>query len=572
MKTKTLLLLLLIMALAVLTGCQPIQGPGSTLPGTSWALTSLDGALPLPGSTVTLNFGEDNTAAGSDGCNQYSTTYTISGSSISFGQPMAGTMMACPEPIMVQAAAYSQALAAADKVEINRNQLTLLNGRKAVATFVGVDQGLAGTAWQVLAYNNGREAVVSVLNGTDITALFDDSGQVTGNGGCNEYFASYQTSGNEIAIGAPGASRMACASPPGVMEQESEYLAALATAATFAVEGNKLEMRDSSGAIAVQMTRRFDVSPPAPAPGTPTGRVTAPKGVNIRSGPGTNYPVIGLAPFGAEAEIVGRSADGQWWAANIPAAPQGIGWASADFVAVQNAEDVPVIAASPPVYVPPAAPAPTAVPSPTAVPAPQMSFTASPTTIDQGQCATISWSVENVRAVWVYPLGQPYQQYPRAGQGQEQVCPPATTIYEMRVLLLDGTTVTQQVTVAVVPAAPENPLVGTAWQATGYNTGRGSVASPIVGTTITARFDAERVTGNTGCNDYFGPYYVSGSNIAFGSLGTGLSACDSPSGVMDQEAEYLAALQTAVSFRFDGNKLELRQANGAIAATYVRLQ
>ena len=65
---------------------------------------------------------------------------------------------------------------------------------------------------------------------------------------------------------------------------------------------------------------------------------------------------------------------------------------------------------------------------------------------------------------------------------------------------------------------------------------------------------------------------MSGSNIAFGSLGTGLSACDSPSGVMDQETEYLAALQTAVSFRFDGNKLELRQANGAIAATYVRLQ
>ena len=200
-------LLPFIIGLFVLTGCQPLQGPGSTLPGTNWALTSLDGALPLPGSTVTLNFGEDNTASGSDGCNQYSTTYTVSGSSISFGQPMAGTMMACPDPIMVQAAAYSQALAAADKVEINRNQLTLLNGRRAVATFVSVDQGLAGTAWQVIAYNNGREAVISVLNGSDITAAFDDSGQITGTGGCNDYFAAYQTSGNEIAIGAAGATR-----------------------------------------------------------------------------------------------------------------------------------------------------------------------------------------------------------------------------------------------------------------------------------------------------------------------------------------------------------------------------
>ena len=169
-------------------------------------------------------------------------------------------------------------------------------------------------------------------------------------------------------------------------------------------------MRDSSGAIAVQMTRNVSVSIPEPAPGAPVGRVTARQGVNIRSGPGSNYPVIGLAPYGAEGEIVGRSADGQWWATDIPAAPQGIGWASADFVAVQNADNVPVIAASPPAYVPPVAPAPTPVPPPTAIPTPEMSFTASPTTIDQGQCATISWSVENVRAVWVYQLGQPYQQ------------------------------------------------------------------------------------------------------------------------------------------------------------------
>ena len=81
------------------------------------------------------------------------------------------------------------------------------------------------------------------------------------------------------------------------MEQESEYLAALESAATFTVEGSQLEMRDSSGAIAVQMTRNLGVSIPEPAPGTPVGRVTARQGVNIRSGPGSNYPVIGLAPY-----------------------------------------------------------------------------------------------------------------------------------------------------------------------------------------------------------------------------------------------------------------------------------
>ena len=76
------------------------------LAGTSWVLSSLDGNLPVPDTTVTLQFGADGTASGTDGCNQYSTTFTQDGASLTINQPMASTMMACPEPIMNQAAAY----------------------------------------------------------------------------------------------------------------------------------------------------------------------------------------------------------------------------------------------------------------------------------------------------------------------------------------------------------------------------------------------------------------------------------------------------------------------------------
>ena len=177
----------------------------------------------------------------------------------------------------------------------------------------------------------------------------------------------------------------------------------------------------------------------------PTGRVTAPNGVNVRSGPGTNFPVLGVAPFGAEGEIIGRSADSAWWVVAIPTAPGGSGWVSADFVAASNAEDVPVIAPPPPpvVIIPTPAPTPTAMPQPTATPSAQMSFSADSTNINQGECTTIRWSVENVQAVWVYPQGQPYQQNPQVGQGSQQVCPPVTTTYEMRVLLRDGTVQTR---------------------------------------------------------------------------------------------------------------------------------
>ncbi|MCZ7589672.1 MAG: META domain-containing protein [Gaiella sp.] len=46
--------------------------------------------------------------------------------------------------------------------------------------------------------------------------------------------------------------------------------------------------------------------------------------------------------------------------------------------------------------------------------------------------------------------------------------------------------------------------------------------------------------------------------------------CDQPAGVMDQEAGYLAALETAATYRVEGSKLELRTADGAIAAQFQR--
>ncbi|MBK8047194.1 MAG: META domain-containing protein [Anaerolineales bacterium] len=178
----------------------------------------------------------------------------------------------------------------------------------------------------------------------------------------------------------------------------------------------------------------------------------------------------------------------------------------------------------------------------------------------------------NVQAVWVYPQGQPYQQFPQVGQGSQQVCPPTTTTYEMRVLLRDGSVVTQRVTVTVIAAAPTNPLAGTNWAVTGYYIG-GAVASPIVGTNLTTRFDSgSQLSGQAGCNTYSGGYSVSGSNISIGQFATGMSMCDTPPGVMEQEQSFISALQSSSTFRFDGNRLELRRWDGTITVMYTRLQ
>lgn len=46
----------------------------------------------------------------------------------------------------------------------------------------------------------------------------------------------------------------------------------------------------------------------------PTGyHITAADNLNIRSGPGLNFAVVGKLPYNAQADILGRGADDRWW-------------------------------------------------------------------------------------------------------------------------------------------------------------------------------------------------------------------------------------------------------------------
>ena len=88
---------------------------------------------------------------------------------------------------------------------------------------------------------------------------------------------------------------------------------------------------------------------PIPPPDSGVPMVTANTYVNVRSGPGTNYPIYGVAEPGASAEAVGISQDGSWYAVSIPSI--GTAWVSAEYVTPQNTEGLPVYDTPP---VPPA--------------------------------------------------------------------------------------------------------------------------------------------------------------------------------------------------------------------------
>ena len=84
MKNNTVRAMLVMAVLFMVAAPQAVQAAGSALAGTNWVLSTLNGQLPLPDTTVTLQLGDDGTATGSDGCNRFTTTYTASRSTISF--------------------------------------------------------------------------------------------------------------------------------------------------------------------------------------------------------------------------------------------------------------------------------------------------------------------------------------------------------------------------------------------------------------------------------------------------------------------------------------------------------
>jgi|APFre7841882724_1041349.scaffolds.fasta_scaffold03593_3 heat shock protein HslJ len=238
-------------------GCNTMTAAESAppLPGTAWVLSSLGGQAPLAGTPVTMQF-EDGVVAGSDGCNRYRNTFTAQGGKVELGSRGASTMMACPTPVMKQAEAFTAVLGKAKGYRVSGATLELLGADGAVlATFAAQSQSLAGTSWKVTSFNNGRQAVVSAISGTDLTMAFSEDGRVAGSSGCNRYNAAYTQDGRKLAFGPAAATRMACATPEGVMEQEQQFLKALGTVATARVEGDRVEMRTADDALAMMLVK-----------------------------------------------------------------------------------------------------------------------------------------------------------------------------------------------------------------------------------------------------------------------------------------------------------------------------
>jgi heat shock protein HslJ len=111
--------------------------PENPLAGTRWTATAYwDGSAmqeTLEGTLLSMNFGQDGSLNGSAGCNSYSSSYTVDGSSLVISAPSL-TNKACPEPegIAEQETAFVNALSTTSQFYIEAGQLYLLNATDQV--------------------------------------------------------------------------------------------------------------------------------------------------------------------------------------------------------------------------------------------------------------------------------------------------------------------------------------------------------------------------------------------------------------------------------------------------------
>lgn len=190
-------------------------------------------------------------ASGNATCNRFFGSYRLTGDELALDSPIGSTLMACPDEFATQERAVLTALEQVARYAIAEDELRLLDAKgNTLLTYTRVAPApLAGTLWQLSAYNNGRGGVISLVAGSIITATFDENGGLTGFAGCNNYIAPYETTGETLDIGLGISTRKFCSQPEGVMDQESAYLQALQIAATYRIAGNELLLRTADGAL-----------------------------------------------------------------------------------------------------------------------------------------------------------------------------------------------------------------------------------------------------------------------------------------------------------------------------------
>jgi heat shock protein HslJ len=91
-----------------------------------------------------------------------------------------------------------------------------------------------------------------VLTQSHTSLVLYDNNTISGVGGCNNYSGPYQLNGTQLTFGSLTVTSMTCDNPPGIMDQESQYFAMLATTTRYEITSNQLNLYNQAGQLVLQ--------------------------------------------------------------------------------------------------------------------------------------------------------------------------------------------------------------------------------------------------------------------------------------------------------------------------------
>jgi putative lipoprotein len=112
---------------------------------------------------------------------------------------------------------------------------------------------LENTYWKLIRLG-AAAVVVGESQREPHLILHPDNNRVSGSGGCNRLTGTYTLEGNRLTFAQIAGTMMAC---PSGMDQERSFHDALGLAATWRVEGERLELFDASGKAIARFESRY---------------------------------------------------------------------------------------------------------------------------------------------------------------------------------------------------------------------------------------------------------------------------------------------------------------------------
>lgn len=127
-------------------------------------------------------------------------------------------------------------------------EVTVMVTRAGSGVAAGASPSLVGTRWRLEDL-----AGAGVVANVEATLEFPEAGRVAGRGSCNRFFGTVTITGTAIRFGMLGATQMACPDPVGA--QEIRYVAALAAAERFTLDGDRLQLFAGGSAAPLRFSR-----------------------------------------------------------------------------------------------------------------------------------------------------------------------------------------------------------------------------------------------------------------------------------------------------------------------------